>query len=131
MSKLDDLTTRTLASVDPTLAHQVRRVLASMAALGFPMCAYDGKRTSEQQRALYAKGRTLPGPIVTHLDGVRKKSKHQAGLAVDCAFMGSDLISLDWNGPWDAYGTAAEACDLLWGGRWTGLRDRPHVEMRG
>ena len=36
-----------------------------------------GMRTDKEQADLYAQGRTLPGKIVTHADGVKKKSKHQ------------------------------------------------------
>lgn len=36
-----------------------------------------GKRTTQQQKNLYAKGRTAPGVIITNADGVKKKSKHQ------------------------------------------------------
>jgi len=43
----------------------------------------DGFRTLEQQKAIYAKGRTAPGAIVSQMDGVTKRSKHQDGLAVD------------------------------------------------
>jgi len=42
-----------------------------------------GFRTVEQQQKLYAQGRTDPGNIVTNKDGIKKKSKHQTGLAVD------------------------------------------------
>lgn len=37
-----------------------------------------GGRTTAQQQALYAQGRTKPGPRVTNADGVRNKSNHQA-----------------------------------------------------
>jgi len=127
---LSDLTRRTLAQVDPGVAAAVRRVLDAMTALGHPMVAYDGRRTLAQQQALYARGRTRPGPVVTQVDGVRVKSRHQVGLAVDCAFLGPDGGSLTWDGPWDAYGTCAEVVGLTWGGRWVSLVDRPHVEAR-
>jgi len=42
-----------------------------------------GIRTLEEQEALYAKGRTEPGSIITYKDGRVSKSKHQDGLAVD------------------------------------------------
>lgn len=42
-----------------------------------------GLRTQEEQQALYAKGRDGNGEIVTHKDGIDKRSKHQDGLAVD------------------------------------------------
>ena len=37
----------------------------------------DGARTTEEQFALYQKGRTLPGPKVTNCDGKNFKSNHQ------------------------------------------------------
>ena len=49
-----------------------------MEALGWPMFVVEGVRTTKRQQEHYAKGRTKPGKIVTHADGVRKKSDHQA-----------------------------------------------------
>lgn len=48
----------------------------------------EGVRTVKRQRELYAKGRSIPGKIVTNADGVRNKSNHQTkadgyGHAVD------------------------------------------------
>lgn len=37
-----------------------------------------GVRETEEQQALFAKGRTEPGEIVTYCDGITKKSNHQA-----------------------------------------------------
>jgi peptidoglycan L-alanyl-D-glutamate endopeptidase CwlK len=42
-----------------------------------------GIRTLKEQQDLYALGRTKPGNIVTKCDGVKLRSKHQDGLAVD------------------------------------------------
>lgn len=123
-------TMRTLATVEPELAAKVRRVLAAMAALGCPMAATDGRRTAAQQAALYAKGRTAPGRIVTHLDGVTTRSKHQDGRAVDCCFV--DLTGASWKpayiGQWEAYMACGEAVGLKAGGRWR-MRDNPHLEL--
>lgn len=40
-------------------------------------------RTAQQQNALYQRGRTKPGRVVTHLDGFTKRSEHQDGMAWD------------------------------------------------
>lgn len=127
----DERTTRTLAHVEPLLAAKVRRVLEAMGALEHPMVATDGRRTTAEQQARYAQGRTAPGRIVTHLDGVTQRSQHQDGRAVDCCFWAPDGAAWRpvWEGPWDAYGACAEALGLVWGGRWRRLRDRPHVEL--
>lgn len=36
----------------------------------------EGHRPVKRQQELYAQGRTVPGRIVTHVDGINKKSKH-------------------------------------------------------
>jgi peptidoglycan L-alanyl-D-glutamate endopeptidase CwlK len=66
-----------LEGVHPDLVERIGRVLAAMAVLGFPMLVTEGLRTLARQQALYAQGRTKPGRIVTHMDGVKKRSKHQ------------------------------------------------------
>lgn len=122
------------------LVEKIGRILKAMDALGHPMLVTDGVRSTEAQQALYAKGRSEPGKIVTYADGVTRKSNHQAkadgyGHAVDCCF----LVDLDGDGrddpswsehhPWALYGAMARALGLTWGGDWKTLRDRPHVEM--
>src|SRR5262245_30886186 len=59
---------RRLAGVHPELSGRVIRIAVAMASLGFPMMVTDGVRTQEEQLALYAQGRTRPGPIVTSAD---------------------------------------------------------------
>jgi peptidoglycan L-alanyl-D-glutamate endopeptidase CwlK len=129
---IDDRSERHLARVHPELAQRARRVLSAMAVLGFPMTITDGNRTVDEQRALYAKGRTAPGAIVTNADGVRSKSNHQDGRAIDCAFIGADG-NPHWrdDAPWRAYGECAKALGLKWGGDFKSLKggDRPHIEL--
>lgn len=124
---------RSLDPVVPSLREGVPKILAAMAALGFPMMVTDTLRTTEEQQALYAKGRTQPGPIVTNADGVIKRSNHQAhadglGHAVDCCFVVDGHASWDARMPWKVYGACAEALGLTWGGTWTALHDLPHIE---
>lgn len=129
-----------LAGVHPMLVECVTRIMTAMSALGHPMMVTDGLRSTAQQQALFAQGRTKPGKIVTYIDGVRKKSNHQAkadgfGHAVDCCF----LVDVDGDGPddpswaethpWELYGAMARALGLVWGGDWTTLVDRPHIEL--
>lgn len=142
----DERTARVLAGLDPAFAVYVRQVLAAMAALNVPMVAYDGRRSLAQQQAEYAKGRTAPGRRVTDCDGVRKRSLHQDGRAVDCAFLvwpaprmrqapSDRRWGLSWDGPWHSYGAIGEHLGLRWGGRWRESAqgkgdgwDRPHLE---
>lgn len=127
---MDARTERLLAGVQPEFAAKVRRILAVMAEAGHPMTVTSGNRTTAEQQALYAQGRTTPGKRVTNIDGVRVKSNHQDGRAVDCAFLDSKgRPTWPETGPWTLYGEAAEAEGLVWGGRWKTLVDRPHIEL--
>lgn len=124
-----------LAGLHPTLIVAVTKILNAMAAIGHPMLVTDGVRTQAEQAALYAKGRTAPGAIVTNADGLLKKSNHQPhddgwGHAVDCCFLVDGKPSWAHELPWDAYGHLALALGLTWGGTWTGLVDRPHIELK-
>lgn len=122
-----------LAGVHPQLIDKITRVLAAMDALGHPMMVTDGVRTLEQQRALYAQGRTAPGPVVTNCDGTEKRSNHQLrldklGHAVDCCFVVNGKPSWDAHLPWKAYGALGEALGLRYGGRFK-MVDCPHLEL--
>lgn len=119
-----------LAGVHPRLVKPVQQLLEAMRALGFPMRVTEGVRSDERQQELYAQGRTAPGAIVTNCDGVKHRSRHQShadgfGYAVDCCFDSET----PYEGPWTLYGAAGEALGLTWGGRFTKLVDRPHLEL--
>lgn len=128
-----------LDGVHPELVKKVGRVMNAMYALGWPMMVVSGVRSTAQQQALYAQGRTTPGKVVTNADGVKDKSNHQAkadghGYAVDCAFIDNPNTVIDetWSdsSPWTAYGACVKAVGLKWGGDWS-TPDRPHVELPG
>ena len=120
------------AGVQPDLARKVQQVLRAMAAFGYPMHPITGLRTVAQQQALYAQGRSAPGPIVTKCDGVVHRSAHQAsedglGRAIDCVFDGE--TPFDPHAPWNAFGALGKAVGLVWGGDFTTLRDLDHLEL--
>jgi len=70
-----------LATVDPSLASAVRAAATKLEALGTYILVVSGLRTSSEQEALYAQGRTTPGHIVTNAKA--GESMHNYGLAVD------------------------------------------------
>lgn len=88
-------------------------------------------RSFEEQNRLYAKGRTAPGKRVTGARG--GESWHNYGVAADIAF-NNEAGNITWpeNGDygrmWTRYGEIAKKQGLRWGGDWTGLVDRPHIE---
>lgn len=127
-----------LVGVHPDLVAKLQLVYRAMAVLGYPMRPTRGCSTAGEQALLYAQGRFgHPGPIVTNCDGIHVVSNHQKkadgfGRAIDSCFLGADpYLEHVPLGPllWAAYGACAEALGLKWGGRFTTLVDRPHVEL--
>ena len=101
----------------------------------------DGVRTTEQQKALYAQGRTKPGAIVTNADGVTLKSNHQAkangyGHAVDLYpyYNGSvqvnDVAKLKQIAAHIKATAKRLGYAIEWGGDWTSIKDYPHFELK-
>ncbi len=95
--------------------------------------AVSGNRTYAEQDALYAQGRTRPGPRVTNARG--GQSNHNFGIALDFGvFMNGKYI--DESNPRLASKIhreiAKDAADygLDWGGNWHSITDEPHFEIR-
>lgn len=104
-----------------------------MSVLGWEIIPTSGVRSTAQQQALYAQGRTTPGPIVTYADGVEKRSNHQVradgyGHAIDFCFLVEGKPSWNLALPWRLVGEAGKALGLEWGGDWK-RPDRPHLEL--
>src|SRR5216684_3028528 len=118
--------TDALQGVSPKLLGPVQRIQEATRLLGFPLRVLEGVRSDERQQALFAQGRSTPGPIVTQCDGVTHRSRHQTqadgfGHAVDLVWD----TETPFEGPWPLLGAAAVALGLVWGGTFTKLVDRP------
>jgi peptidoglycan L-alanyl-D-glutamate endopeptidase CwlK len=116
-----------LKGVKPDLVDVVHRAAEISSR---PFAIVQGFRTAEQQAALWAKGRTKPGPMVTW----SKKSKHLKGEAIDFAALVNGKIS--WNdklypGIADAFKKAAMELKtgIEWGGDWVHTKDWGHVQL--
>lgn len=78
-----------LNSVHKDIARATYAAFDPCAAAGLPFIVTQGLRTPQEQAALYAQGRTAPGPIVTYTT----KSHHLTGHAVDlCILIGGKAI---------------------------------------
>lgn len=86
-------------------------------------------RTFEESNALYAKGRTAPGEIVTNAKA--GQSYHNYGLALDFHLQvdGKDSWKVDEN--WMIVVNCFEKFGFTWGGNFPGsFKDYPHLENR-
>lgn len=83
-----------------------------------------GLRTIEEQDALYAKGRTTPGPKVTNARG--GSSYHNYGLAIDLVEIKDGKAN--WNFAYEKLKPIAKKYGLTWGGDFRSIVDKPHFE---
>lgn len=123
---------RLIDDLDPRIresAHAIRREWKAKGLDVLITCTY---RSPAEQDALYAQGRTKPGPIVTQARA--GESMHNVGLAID--FVPKIDGRVTWNDQsklWEVIARLAQGIDsrVVWGGDWSArIRDRPHLEWR-
>lgn len=107
-----------LAKLDPEFRDRLQRVIDRMRQeFGHAVTVVETVRSQARQNALFAQGRTAPGPVVTWT----RNSKHGAGLAADLMVDGA------WQNPL-GYAHLAEVAKQE-GLRTLGARDPGHVEL--
>jgi len=119
-----------LKKVHPELARRIRIAIENLAKAGIQIEVVQGLRTFAEQNALFAQGRTKPGPVVTNARG--GQSNHNFGLALDVVPFTDGKPN--WNAPnsiWMAIGGEAEKLGMEWGGNWKKFIDKPHIQLPG
>lgn len=115
-----------LAKIHPALGARVPTLLRNCLSRGAEYRVTCGLRTTKEQDALYAQGRTTPGKIVTNAKG--GQSHHNYGCAVDFVRIIHDSAS--WAK--DSYKILADEARKLGlesGYYWTSFSDAPHVQL--
>ena len=122
---LSAISLQRLSEVHPELSRRASQFAQLMEAQGYPIQITQGLRSWAQQDALFAQGRTAPGPKVTNAPG--GYSNHCFGIAIDvCPFDGPKP---DWNvshPDWQAILRIAPTVGLRDG---ISFRDEPHLEL--
>ena len=129
---LDERSERNLATLHPDLHHRAANFVAAAKSLaaqrGLDVKCICGLRTWAEQAALYAKGRTTSGPIVTKAQP--GASMHNYGLALDLAVFSKDGKTYHGNHAlYRELGPLGESLGFEWGGRWKFV-DEPHYQFR-
>jgi len=142
---MDDRSEKNLKGIHPALERVVRRAY-EISPIKFVVV--QGVRTVEEQKKLYAYGRTDKSKgIVTNCDGVKNKSNHQVkedgfGYAVDIyadknangkvdTTELSDVSSLRIISGYFKKAAQEYNVSVSWGGDWKGkLIDPPHFELK-
>jgi peptidoglycan L-alanyl-D-glutamate endopeptidase CwlK len=108
--KLSDNSLKILSTVNPDLQKVIKRA-AELSPV--PFAVVSGNRTAHQQRILYAKGRTTPGPKVTWT----LRSNHMGGKAIDFSLVDSkgrptNTDPKTWKDAPKTYGVVATAIKM-------------------
>ncbi|WP_282140701.1 M15 family metallopeptidase [Cytobacillus oceanisediminis] len=123
-------------ALHPAVAEKKDQLISRAADKGINVVITQDFRSIEEQDALYEKGRTAEGSIVTHAKG--GESYHNFGLAIDFALMSVDGqviwdMNYDSNGnskaDWTEVVEIAKELGFEWGGDWTQFKDYPHLQM--
>jgi peptidoglycan L-alanyl-D-glutamate endopeptidase CwlK len=117
-----------LLKVQPVFANLLIELKKHYQEKGLECKYISGTRTYEEQAAIYAKGRTAPGPIVTKARG--GESNHNFGIAVDVGLFLPDGRYLG-DTPFyrDIGKIVATFPTLEWGGDWKFI-DEPHIQWK-
>lgn len=129
---------RNINDLHPELQKKIVELKSACTAQGIKIGISECLRTVAEQDALYAKGRTTPGSIVTNCKGNTYSSMHQWGVAADFYL----IMDVDGDGAtaddtfnnstnlFERVGKIAESIDLEWGGSWKNFKDLPHVQLK-
>jgi peptidoglycan L-alanyl-D-glutamate endopeptidase CwlK len=127
-TSFDSRSERNIATLLPAAQAKAREWLARCLSEGINVKVICGLRTYQEQAELYAKGRTAPGPKVTNAKP--GYSWHNFGVAWDFAVF-DEQGQPQWESPlMERCGEIGESLGLEWGGRWKGIKDTPHLQLK-
>ncbi len=130
MNTFDERTERNIATLLPKAQELARKFMEiavpTMQRSGCEVRIIGGTRTYAEQDAIYAEGRTKPGPIRTKARG--GFSLHNFGIAFDVgifkgkAYLGDSPL-------YAVLGAIGQKVGLEWGGSWQ-FSDEPHFQVK-
>jgi peptidoglycan L-alanyl-D-glutamate endopeptidase CwlK len=113
----------------PRLIDLSKKLVSACRGQGLIIGIGESFRTKEEQDALYAKGRTAPGNIVTNAKGSSYSSHHQWGTAFDIYRSDGKGVYTDGDGFFEKVGKIGKSIGLEWGGDWKSPVDKPHFQL--
>lgn len=118
---------RDISLLHPKLQQIIPQIILRCAAQGLSVLVTDGFRTKAEQDALYAKGRTAPGSIVTQVQW--PSSAHCWGVAFDFCRNVRGREYDDNDHFFQRVAEIAKPFGLEWGGDWRNFVDKPHLQL--
>lgn len=120
---------RNISELHPELQRKIALLKQECAKQGLAIGISECLRTAAEQDALYAKGRTTPGSIVTNCRGITYSSMHQWGIAADFYRNDGKGAFVDTDGFFGKVGRMGQKLGLEWGGAWRSPVDKPHLQL--
>lgn len=128
---------RDINALHPRLQEKVYQLIDLCQQNGITIGISECYRTVAEQDALYAKGRTAAGSIVTNCKGTAYKSMHQWYIAFDFYLImdvdgdgkTNDDSFNDSTGLFEKVGALGQSIGLEWGGSWKSIKDKPHFQL--
>lgn len=120
---------RDITQLHPTLQAKAQQLVAECAKQGLIIGISECVRTVAEQDALYAKGRTTPGKIVTNAKGSTYSSLHIWMIAFDFFRNDGKGAYVDFDGFFAKVGKIGQSLGLEWGGGWRSPVDKPHFQL--
>lgn len=120
---------RNINKCHPRLIDLSKKLVSACRGQGLIIGIGESFRTKEEQDALYAKGRTTPGNIVTNAKGSSYSSHHQWGTAFDIYRNDGKGVYTDGDGFFEKVGKIGKSIGLEWGGDWKSPVDKPHFQL--
>jgi|SRR5580765_4689689 len=120
---------RSLNDLRPEVRPLVDKFLDAVAAAGIDLLVTCTYRSLDDQAALYAQGRSVPGKIVTR--AMPGQSAHNYGMAIDVVPIVNGKPEWSTLDPvWITIGDMGEQAGLTWLGNPTsGFMEYPHFEL--
>lgn len=125
-----------VTELHPVVFAKQTELIAEAGKAGITILITDGFRSIDEQNAIYAKGRTTEGKVVTQVQGGH--SYHNYGLAIDFALRtkkGEVVWDMEYDGnkngqaDWMEVVEIAKGLGFSWGGDWENFPDYPHLQM--
>lgn len=118
-----------ISKLHPKLQTKLKKLKDECAKKGLKIGISECVRTVAEQDALYAKGRTSSGNIVTNCKGSTYSSMHQWGVAFDFYRNDGKGAYTDNDGFFTKVGRIGKNLGLEWGGSWKSIVDKPHFQL--
>lgn len=121
------INSRKIEDLLPEVADKAREFVAKCAEQGIDILITSTYRDIESQNALYAQGRTTPGPKVTNAKG--GQSFHNWRVAFDFVPMVNGKAQWKDLALFSKCGQIGESIGLEWAGRWKTFPESAHLQM--